>query len=221
MQRLWLVVGVAIIGLLFSGKLGARGWGLEAGGVLRTTSYALAQGTVLTHTVYLPIIWGSEPPPQWCEPPTAEMGLRLDDLPPGFVLSEEEAADGWLTAEMRALGAVDGCLRMYVSFLWMLVGEVGVVASQVIVFNNAAGPVQFLALSREQALADPAMTLLPGVATLGEETVAVRLDDDEVVAYSILFRRGRFVGRVAGGGWVDVGVAALVGYARVVEGRLE
>lgn len=186
-----------------------------------TPHKALAQSEPLTTTVYLPLMLSSEPPPPPpCDPPLSEMGLRLMDLPPGFVLESEGGGTDLLSAEVRALGAIDACAMVYFSFLWMLVGELGVVASQVIEFDNSTGPAQYLALVREAAVADPAVSLLPGVS-LGEEIVATRAETEEGLAvYAITFRLRRFVGWVAGGGLVDLGVEVLMGYGGLVVERL-
>lgn len=208
-------VGLFFLGL---GRLGAA-----RSAVLGPASQvALAQTAALTHTVYLPLVLVPEPPPPpLCEPPLSKMGLQLADLPPGFTLEFEAAGRDLLAAEVRAMGAVDVCSMGYASFMWLFLGEMGVVGSMVIEFDNVAGPGQYLALVRAQALADPAMTVLGDVVGLGEEMAATRTEiEGGLAVYALTFRWGRFVGRVAGGGLVDVGAGALVGYGEVVEGRL-
>jgi hypothetical protein len=181
---------------------------------------AFAQGETVTATVYLPLILSPEPPPLPCHPPLSEMGLRSVDLPPGFVLELEAGGVDLLSAEVQTMGATDVCSVVYVSFLWMLEGELGVVGSQVIEFDNLTGPDQYLALVQEAALADPAVSLLPDVSVLGEETVATRIQTEEgLTVYTVTFRSGCFVGRLAGGGLVDLGIEVLMGYGELVAGR--
>ncbi len=179
----------------------------------------LAQGPPLTHTVYLPLV--AVPPPPPCAPHLRERGLQLADLATGFTLEFEAGGLDLLSAEVRAMGAQDICSMAYTSFLWLLLGEMGVVGSMVIEFDNSAGPGQYLAWGRAEAVADPATTLLPDVPMLGQEMVATRVElEGDLAVYMLTFRQGRFVARVAGGGLVDLGVGDLWRYGEGVEGRL-
>lgn len=212
---LWLVV--IGLGVFF---LGLGLWGHDRPATLRPLSQGvLAQGAPLTHTVYFPLV--AVPPPPPCTPSLRERGLQLADLPPGFTLGSEAGGVDLLSAEVRALGGLDICSMAYISFLWMLLGELGVVASMVIEFDNSAGPDQYLAWDRAAAVADPATTLLPDVPVLGQEMVATRIEvEGDLAVYMLTFRQGRFAGLVAGGGLVDLGVGALWRYGEVVAGRL-
>lgn len=212
---LWLAgIGLAVF------FLGLGLWGQARPAALRPLSQGvLAQGAPLTHTVYLPLM--AVPPPPQCAPSLRERGLQLADLPPGFTLGSEAGGLDLLSAEVRALGALDICSMAYISFLWMLLGELGVVASLVMEFDNSAGPGQYLAWDRAEAVADPATTLLPDVPGLGQEMVATRSElENGLAVYALTFRQGRFVGLVAGGGLVDLGVGALWRYGEVVAGQL-
>lgn len=223
MRRLWLLGAWAVLVMGLTGVVFARAETIPTGGTayaqetLTQTVYLPLIRSTMVQTVYLPLVIR---PYKACDVALEGMLLRTADFPLTFERIERSTPPR-ITEEWAAMGLVDGCAAFHASFLWMLVGELGAVGSMVLRFEDAAGPVLFLESVRAEAEADPLITILPDAPPLGQELVATRQVSGTVVVYGFTWRRGKFVGRVGGGGLVDVGLAAVAPYAGVMAGRME
>ncbi len=162
---------------------------------------AQAQEPEPEHVVYLPIIHFSPPWPYNVK--AADLVLQPSDMPSGYELDEEESGPIEFSDEVREMGAVDGYENEY-SDSGQLFSGTPVVINPVVVFGTPQGVQSHIQYVKQIVQEDSDFKSFRSVPTIGDETVAFEMENDEgffpMTGYYIIFRKGNLESWIATGG---------------------